>query len=73
MQHELENHVTSARPRKLTLWLPRTLFAPRRGTPRLAMSSVVPGCVPGGIFSSTGPSTVVTLTCEQHTSAGVQC
>lgn len=47
----------------LTLWLPRTwLLAPSRGTPRLAMSSVVPGCVPAGILSSTGPSTVVTLT-----------
>jgi len=48
---------------QLTLWLPRTwLLAPRRGTPRLAISSVVPGCVPAGILSSTGPSTVVTLT-----------
>mmetsp|Transcript_33164 Transcript_33164/g.98741 ORF Transcript_33164/g.98741 Transcript_33164/m.98741 type:complete len:254 (-) Transcript_33164:599-1360(-) len=46
-----------------TWWSPRCATLPRRGTPRLAMSSVVPGCVPDGIFSSTGPSTVGTLTC----------
>lgn len=47
-----------------TWWSPRVVGLPSRGTPRLAMSSVVPGCVPAGIFSSTGPSTVVTLTCD---------
>jgi hypothetical protein len=57
----------------LTLWLPRTwLLAPRRGTPRFAMSSVVPGCVPAGIFSSTGPSTVVTFTCRSRLIQRVQ-
>jgi hypothetical protein len=29
------------------------MLEPSRGTPRLAMTSVVPGCVPAGIFKST--------------------
>ncbi len=43
-----------------TWWSPRSVSLPRRGTPRLPMTSVVPGCVPAGIRRSTGPSTVVT-------------
>ncbi len=39
--------------REHTWWSPRMLLEPRRGTPRLDMTSVVPGCVPPGIFRST--------------------